>query len=141
MDPQATWRQLIDAFVDRDWHQVQESAEALFDWLRREGVPPETIPGQTMGADWNGRVASAACKFAGDLARRVLADPNGIPRGVPFTLSCCFCDSHGPDTFGAAVAAGWTHIEFSPDGLAENFIGLCPEHSERDERLVVNDAL
>ena len=141
MDPQATWQQVIEAFIDRDWHQVQESAQALLDWLRREGFPPETTAGRSMGADWNRHVALAACEFAVDLAKRVLADPNGIPHGVPFTLSCSACDSEGPETFAAAVEAGWTLIEFVPDGLAENFIGLCPEHSDRDERLVVNEAL
>jgi hypothetical protein len=141
MDPQATWQQLIDAFVVRDWHQVQESAEALLDWLRREGFPPETITGRCMGADWNRHVTLAACEFAADLAKRVLTDPNGIPQGVPFTLSCCFCDSEAPATFAAAVEAGWTQIEFVPDGLAENFVGLCPEHSDHDDRHASNKAL
>ena len=140
MDPQATWQQLITAFVDRDWHQVHESAQALLDWLRQEGFPPETTAGQSMGADWNRHVASAACEFAADLAKQVLTDPNGIPQGVPFTLSCCFCDEKAPESFAAAVEAGWTLIEFEPDGLAENFIGLCPEHTERDERLTLNEA-
>jgi hypothetical protein len=66
MDPQATWQQLIDAFIDRDWHQVQESADALLDWLRKEGFPPETITGHSMGTDWNRNVTLAACEFATD---------------------------------------------------------------------------
>ena len=34
-------------------------------------------------------MAPAACRYALDLANQVLNAPDGIPRGVPFTLSCC----------------------------------------------------
>jgi hypothetical protein len=35
-----------------------------------------------------------------------------------------------------AVREGWTYIQFTPDGLSENYLGYCPEHSaelEKDE--------
>lgn len=130
MDPQATWQKMIDAFIEHDWDGLLEAAEALLNWMTRDGCPPETVPGRRMGSLWNQQIATATCNFAADLARRVLADPNGIPERVPFSLSCCECDSASPDSFVEAMSEGWTDIEFYPDGLAENFLGLCPEHSE-----------
>lgn len=130
MDPQATWKLMIDAFIEHDWLGMQEAAEALMHWMNRGGVPPETVPGRHMGSLWNQHLATATCTFAADLAKRVLADPNGIPTDVPFSLSCCECDFASPDSFTDAIAEGWTGIEFTPEGLAENFLGLCPEHSD-----------
>jgi hypothetical protein len=46
---------------------------------------------------------------------------------VPFTLSCYGCDCDSPDSYEEAIAAGWTDIQFTPDGLAENYLGFCPE--------------
>ena len=133
MDPQATWDMLLDAYSEGDWCQVQELADALLNWLRADGFPPETIVNRPMGADWNRYLARAVCEFAAELANRVLVDTNGIPAGVPFSLSCCFCDCDGPNTYAKAVTEGWTDIEFTPDGLAENFFGRCPQHSNEED--------
>ena len=49
------------------------------------------------------------------------------PADVPFTISCYECDNDGPDSYDDAVKAGWTKIQFTPEGLAENYLGLCPQ--------------
>lgn len=71
-------------------------------------------------------MAHAACRYALDLAKQVLNDPDGIPHGIPFTLSCCNCDVDGPSDYYKAVDAGWFRIRFVPQNAGENFIGLCP---------------
>ena len=40
MDPQSTWKMLIDAYQANDWPLVEESAEALLAWLAKGGFPP-----------------------------------------------------------------------------------------------------
>ena len=139
MDPQVAWQELIDAFHDLDSERVRDLAEGLLHWMAHGGFPPETMavsqlvvgrlsePTRSLGRDWNRSVALAACGYALDLAAKVLQDPNGIPRGVPFTLSCCDCDSGDPESYEEAVAAGWTDIRFVPQSVAENFLGMCPE--------------
>jgi hypothetical protein len=133
MDPQATWTQLVDAYTSHDWEAVLDAAEALQYWLSRHGFPPETVPGKRVGCDWNMVVVQAVCEFTRNLAERVLADPNRIPADVAFSLSCCDCDTPGPSSFEAAVQEGWTLIEFAPEAVAENYFGLCPEHSQQEE--------
>ncbi|MBI1315021.1 hypothetical protein GC176_27335 [bacterium] len=133
MDPQAAWQLMIDSFQEHDWPQLLDAAEGLQNWMSRGGCPPATVPGRRMGSLWDEQLASSICRFAADLATRVLADANGIPDGVPFSLSCCECDAEGPGTFAEAIAEGWTGIEFTPEGLAENFFGLCPQHGSDEE--------
>lgn len=138
MDPQVAWQELMDAFHQLDWARVRDLAEGLLQWMNRGGFPPETSavriaadggaiePPRTAGSEWNRTVARAACRYALDLANQVLSDSNGIPDGVPFTLSCCSCDIDGPDDYHKAVDAGWIRIRFVPQSPGENFIGLCP---------------
>jgi hypothetical protein len=52
-----------------------------------------------------------------------------LPRDVPFSISCYECDIDSPESLDQALAEGWTDIQYTPDGLAENFLGFCPEHS------------
>ena len=59
----------------------------------------------------------------------MITDRSERPIDVPFSLSCVFCDCDSPDSLEEALAAGWTSIQYTPDGLAENFLGYCPEHS------------
>ena len=56
-----------------------------------------------------------------------------IPPDVPFSLSCTDCDADSPDSYQEAIAEGWTGIEFFPEGIAENFLGICPDCRRRDE--------
>ena len=139
MDPQVAWKELMEAFHRLDWDRVRDLAEGLLQWMNRSGFPPETSAGvfvsadvtieppQSLGPDWNRAVAQAACRYALDLANQVLSDPNGIPHGVPFTLSCCGCDVDSPLNYYQAVDAGWIRIRFVPQSPGENFIGLCPD--------------
>lgn len=129
MDPQATWNSLLDEWADRNWQNVIELAEALIEWLDKRGCPPEVIAGRSLGVFWNEPVVRFCCQFAADIAQRVLDSPNGIPKGVPFSLSCSECDCASPDSYEQAVHEGWTAVEFYPEGVAENFLGACPEHS------------
>lgn len=147
MDPQVAWQELIDAFCRLDWDRVRDLADGLLQWMNRGGSPPETSamksavtgksadPPQSPGPDWNRIVAQAACRYALVLADQVLADPNGIPHGVPFTLSCCSCDADNPHAYDEAVDAGWTRIRFVPQSPGENFLGLCPECRQLGEEL------
>ena len=137
MDPQVTWKELIAAYIEHDWDIVQESADALLLWLDQDGFPPETAPELRLGRDWNRAVVQAACQYASDLARQVLHSENGIPAGVPFSLSCYSCDASGPDSYEAALTEGWSEIEFAPAAASENFFGDCPECANSAESQVI----
>ncbi len=104
----------------------------LQNWLRRGGWAPDILSPRRLGNDWNRTVITAACGFMTELASQVLEDPDGIPRSVPFSVSCCECDASSPGSFDDALAEGWTEIAFFPQSVAENFIGLCPEHSAQE---------
>lgn len=132
MDPQATWTSLLDAWAERNWDDVVELAEALLGWLSKEGFPPETVGGKSMGADWNRALALAMCRFALNRARDVLDSPDQIPGDVPFSLTCATCNNEGPDSYAEAIDEGWTGIEFFPAGASENFLGECPICRRRD---------
>jgi hypothetical protein len=41
MDPNATWRDLAQAFADDDWEKVDELTQALRHWLDRGGFAPQ----------------------------------------------------------------------------------------------------
>lgn len=132
MDSQATWDELTNAWCASDWDSVQECVSALQDWIDDIGVPPETVPGKKMGALWDEILVRAACEFAGSLAKQVIDSEDGIPRTVPFSVSCFDCDAATPDSYEEAVTEGWTQIVFRPEGLAENFMGCCPEHKDEE---------
>ena len=139
MDPQVAWLELMDAFHQLDWDRVRDLADGLLQWMNGGGFSPETSvvrkpvdgspnePPKSLGPNWNRTVAQAACRYALDLANQVLNDPNGIPHGIPFTLSCCNCDVDGPGDYYKAVDEGWFRIRFVPQSPGENFIGLCPD--------------
>ena len=126
MDPQATWNALLEEWTQCNWLDVSELAEALLEWLDKEGYPPETISTRSMRADWNRVLVLAVCKFALQRANNVLDSPNNIPTEVPFTLSCDTCGNEGPDAFDEAIAEGWKQLRYTPAGTSENFLGLCP---------------
>ena len=128
MDPQATWNKLLDAWKTYDWQQVQEAADDLKRWMAKGGFPPDAFPQLNMGSLWNRAIVRAACEFAWRTAWQVLQSPNGIPQGVPFSVSCFDCDIDSPPTYQAAADSGWIGIEFRPDLPLENFLGYCPDH-------------
>jgi hypothetical protein len=60
-----------------------------------------------------------------------MTEPVYLSDEVPFSLSCYDCDCDSPHCYDEAVHAGWTQIQYTPDGLGENYLGLCPECSEK----------
>lgn len=56
-----------------------------------------------------------------------------IPKDVPFSLTCAYCDA-GMDveTFESAMAQGWCNIDYVPELSMANFLGVCPECREED---------
>ncbi len=64
MDPQAAWRDLVDACSADDKEAIQDAAAALLTWLDSGGFPPQTVAGRTMSPRWNRAVTYAACLAA-----------------------------------------------------------------------------
>lgn len=52
---------------------------------------------------------------------------------VPFSLSCTECDIDSPKSYEDAIEDGWTGIEYFPQGLMENYLGLCSDCRKREE--------
>ncbi len=71
MDPQATLRDLIDAVLDGDEQLVAILVEALENWLRRGGFPPETVGPRSLGDDWHTAITRSICQLAGVHVRLV----------------------------------------------------------------------
>lgn len=46
---------------------------------------------------------------------------------MPFTISCRYCDAGDGLTVNETCAECWTEIDFFPQGIAENFLGTCPD--------------
>jgi 5,10-methenyltetrahydromethanopterin hydrogenase len=63
MDPQATWKLLLDTYADGDRHEAREAAENLLAWLERGGFPPQVLPDRPMDDAWNQTIARAACQI------------------------------------------------------------------------------
>ena len=63
MDPQATWTQMLCAVSQREWDEAQEFAEALLEWMRKGGVPPQTV-NANMRHQWNRAMAEFGCLLA-----------------------------------------------------------------------------
>lgn len=82
MDPQVTWDSLMKEWANRSWLDVVELAEALLQWLDRDGFPPKTSDVPELGVEWHAAVARAAATYAMERAEAVLDDPDGIP-------ACC----------------------------------------------------
>lgn len=69
MDPQAAWDEMLEAILQRDWEQAVERAEALLEWMRNSGFPPETAK-ITMRRQWNRSMAEFGCLIALQFARQ-----------------------------------------------------------------------
>lgn len=68
MDPNETWRRMLEAFEASDWEEAIELAQALQSWLRIDGFPPITSVGTPSlliridDRDVNRQVADAVSK-------------------------------------------------------------------------------
>ena len=61
MDPQATWQELLEARLNRDWNRAEELADSLLEWLQHRGFPPQTIGDPKLGTRWHHAVAYFVC--------------------------------------------------------------------------------
>lgn len=126
MDPQQTWRALLDAWFTRQWDEVVELSEALFNWLEKHGFAPQVEYPRRLGPELDALLVRTACEFLRKRATVVLTSANGIPEDVGFSLTCGECNNEGPDSYDEAIAEGWTGIEYVPHLPSENFLGCCP---------------
>ena len=126
MDPKETWKNLLDAWTEGNWEEVDQLADALLCWLDDGGFPPDVEFPRVLGADFNATVVRAACGFARRRATSVLDNPRRIPHDVPFTLTCSDCNNEGPDSEDEARNEGWRDISYEPTSVSENFLGVCP---------------
>lgn len=69
MDPQETWREILDAYANCRWSEARDAATSLRQWLDRGGFPPQTLQPQ-IGAALDRAIACAVCKFVLAEARR-----------------------------------------------------------------------
>lgn len=64
MDPDTALKELLDALECRDWSRVDESSEALLDWMQGSGFPPVTVGPKTLGVQWHRTIATFVCHAA-----------------------------------------------------------------------------
>ncbi len=62
MDPHATWTEMLQSLIDDDWPAAHEAAEALAEWLRRGGFPPQIVTHYPPEHPLHRRFAQAVCE-------------------------------------------------------------------------------
>lgn len=71
MDCQTTWNELHAALAKRDWDRVRELAEALLQWIARDGFPPQTSSYTGLTKTWHRDVTYLVCHLAlGSIPKR-----------------------------------------------------------------------
>ena len=63
MDPEAAWKELLQARMDKDWDRAGELAEGLLGWMDKGGVPPVTVGDAKLGKKWHRNIAHTTCLF------------------------------------------------------------------------------
>ncbi len=63
MDPQTAWNEMLEAVAQRDKDRAFELAEALLEWMKKSGVPPQTSS-INMPRQWNRATAEFGCLMA-----------------------------------------------------------------------------
>lgn len=139
MDPVAAWRDLINALVQLDWERASELAQALLDWMRRGGFPPDVIllvdAGSRMdtsvvaGPELNRVVVQSVSRFAIQLNTHNQRESRRGDRRASCRLVCRQCDAVGQETIGEAAKAGWSQLQFIADISVANVSALCPKCS------------
>ena len=61
MDPDATWKEMLDAAAARDWAIAEERARALLDWIGKKGFPPTTSNQAGLPKSWHHAVTYRTC--------------------------------------------------------------------------------
>lgn len=69
MDPEIAWKDLRDAYRERNLDDMESSAGDLLDWLAGGGFPPRL--GEPMDAKWDRMMVEAACRFVLEEAARI----------------------------------------------------------------------
>lgn len=64
MDPQQTWTDLLGALESNQCEEAIKLAQALLEWLRRGGFPPNVVGAATLGRKWHSTLASSGCEAA-----------------------------------------------------------------------------
>lgn len=60
---------------------------------------------------------------------------NKIPKNVAFSLVCERCDAGMEvETHEQALDEAWANVRFEPELSMANFLGLCPDCREAEER-------
>jgi len=52
---------------------------------------------------------------------------DGQQNDLSFSISCRYCDAGCGLTANEVIVECWMEIEFFPGGIAENFLGVCPD--------------
>lgn len=71
MDPDVTFRDLLDALHANEWERVDEMSEMLIGWLNKNGFPPTTLGDPKLGKKWHRSIATFVCYAAQSHARKV----------------------------------------------------------------------
>lgn len=61
MDPQAAWNEMLEAIASDDFDEAELHAEALVDWLSRDGFPPQTVS-RVLPAEWDRLICRYLCR-------------------------------------------------------------------------------
>lgn len=61
MDPQAAWNEMLEAIAIKDFFEAELRADALLDWLDREGFPPQTVS-RVLPTEWDRLICRYLCR-------------------------------------------------------------------------------
>lgn len=61
MDPQSAWNEMLDAISSEDFFEAEIRAEALLDWLDRNGFAPQTLS-QVLPEEWDRMICRYVCR-------------------------------------------------------------------------------
>lgn len=81
MDPSAAWNSLLMAYATKQWADAIDPAEALRDWLKAGGFPPQPTIGSTTGSltcqldnEFSAGICLAACEHVLSRCRKEVDD-------------------------------------------------------------------
>jgi hypothetical protein len=79
MDPDQTFRDLLEALKERRWDDVEANAKNLLLWLRKGGFPPHTLGDEALGHEWHRAVTEFVCYDVLSEVRRARRTKGGAP--------------------------------------------------------------
>ena len=69
---------MLDALKQENREVAREFADALLEWLRRDGFPPVTIGDESLGRKWHTTIASFVGRFVRTRSNEILAMQNAV---------------------------------------------------------------